>query len=126
MANWFHRFLNPHCADCAAERHETKICSSCEVLQQEVARLRHDNERLLEKIINPTTNTEAPVRTDDEEKKPLSNRLPWRARQQQLEAADREKAQEIRLRATAPKTDVTDLEREMEVVTKEREEKNGA
>lgn len=123
MVNWFHKLLHPHCPECREDAREELVCPSCEMLQTEVARLRHDNERLLNRLIEKPENNdrnEAPVPSA-----PLPHRLPWKARAAQLEAQDREKAQEMKLRAAAPKTDVTDLEKELDVVTQEREGKGG-
>lgn len=123
MANWFHRFLNPHCEHCLEESREKRICSSCEVLQLEIARLRHDNERLLNSIIEPRVEIERT--TAPEPTVPLPTRMPWRVKQQHLEMKDRELAQERKLRAAASRVDVTDLEKELDVISEKREEKSG-
>jgi hypothetical protein len=117
MANWFHRFFNPHCPHCLNETIESRICASCEVLRAEVARLRADNERLLSRVL------EKPEVIKDREIAPapqavLPKSIPWAVRRQMLEAEDREKAKLIR---NAAKPDsVEDLEKEMGIVEENR------
>lgn len=102
MANFIHRFLNPHCAHCATE----KICNACEVLQMELERLRRENERLLDiLLVKPVK--EEPIHTEDL-KAVLPKNIPWRTRQQMLENEDREKAKLL-------KQNTEDLEKELGV-----------
>jgi hypothetical protein len=118
MFKFIHHLLNPHCPDCLAERASEKICQSCETLRYEVDRLRADNERLLNRLLEkPESNTErseAPI--------PLTvpRSMPWKVRQQMLEAEDR-KAAQLRKQAPKPSDDTEELERELGVVEKERE-----
>jgi hypothetical protein len=119
MANWFHRFLNPHCPHCIQEQESNKICVSCEILRTENARLQRDNEILLNRILERPEPVEE--RTEAPTPKILpTQRLPWKARAQALEAEDRERAKLLR---NAPKADVNQLESEL---VNERGEKSGA
>ena len=122
MANWFHRFWNPHCEHCATEKSEARVCTSCEFLKQELETVRRDNAlllaRILEKPEKEVERTTAPI--------PQSippRTVPWAVRRQMLEAEDREKA---RLMNKAPKPDVTtteEMEKVMHEVEVEREAK---
>lgn len=112
MIKWLHHLLNPHCPDCKEEKN-----AEYETLKYEIERLRADNDRLLNRILNPETKVE--IRQEP----PMITRprnIPWALRRQALEAEDREKA---RILAQAPKPDnsVADLEAELGVVEKERE-----
>lgn len=115
MSNWFHKFFNPHCPHCAEERHEEKVCSSCENLKTQVDRLLYENNRLLDRILEKPA--PEPVREPPQITPPRN--IPWSVRRQMLEAEDREKA---RLMREAPKPVSTeDLEKEMEIVSDKRE-----
>lgn len=118
MANFLHRWLNPHCVHCIEDKALEKTCFSCDTLRLEVTRLQRDNERLLSRLLEKPeveNRTVAPEATA-----PLPLRIPWRVRQQQLEMKDREEAVARKLANAAPKMDVADLEKEMEVVEEER------
>jgi hypothetical protein len=122
MANWFHRFFNPHCPHCAEELVQEMICESCETLKIENARLQRDNDRLLERILEkPETPKEREIAPVPQSVLPKT--LPWAVRRQMLEAEDREKA---RLMTKAAKPDVTtteEMEKVMHEVEVEREAK---
>src|SRR6266850_2663934 len=94
MSNFIHRWLNPHCSECITEKHDNSICHSCEVLQMELERLRQENNRLLEYILQKP---EPEQRINTEElKMVMPKSLPWKARKQMLENEDREKAKLIK------------------------------
>jgi hypothetical protein len=116
MSNWFHRFLNPHCPHCVEEKHEEKVCPSCEILRTQVDRLLYENNRLLDRILEKP----APEPAREPVKITLPNKnIPWSVRRQMLEAEDREKA---RLIKDAPQpVPVADLEKEMDIVSATRE-----
>lgn len=123
MFKWIHHLLNPHCPDCKAEKKEKEFCKTCEALSYEIERLRSENERLLARVL------EKPEKVVDrtvapEPMAPLPRRVPWRVRQQMLEAEDRQKA---RILATAPKPDasIEELEQEMDLVEGERNAERG-
>jgi predicted DsbA family dithiol-disulfide isomerase len=112
MSNWFHRFFNPHCPDCIAE--STRICESCETLKTEIARISSENERLLNRLLNPPTIHEEKKELSEVLKMPRN--IPWNVRRQMLEAEDREKA---KLMKEAPKPQsTTELEKELGVEEK--------
>jgi hypothetical protein len=111
MTNFFHRLFNPHCPDCRADA----ICESCETLRIEIARLRDENTKLLDRILEKPT---SPVAQEVAPMKVPPRNVPWNVRRQMLEAEDRERA---KLMAQVTKTDVTDLEKELDVVEKDRE-----
>ena len=116
MSNWFHRFLNPHCEHCHDEREESKVCKSCEVLKEQLASVTHQNKQLMDRLLNPPVQIES-------SKPPIEitppRNIPWNVRRQMLEAEDREKAKLMR---EAPKPVLTeDLEKELDIVAKERE-----
>lgn len=110
--NFFHRLFNPHCPDCRADR----ICESCETLRIEIARLRDENEKLLDRILEKPEVAE--IRKAAPVMQQMPKNVPWNVRRQMLEAEDRERAKILR---QVEKADVTDLEKELDVATKERE-----
>ena len=96
MINFFHKLLNPHCPHCREEKYEDRICQSCEVLKDEIARLRAENNKLLDSILNPRSNEPA-REVDLAGLKPLrSSHVPWNTRRQMLEVADRDTAEKRR------------------------------
>jgi len=124
MANWFHRFLNPHCPDCKLDSQDKKVCQSCETLRMEIARLTSDNERLLngllDKSITSKEEPKVPIML-----KPPSN-VPWTVRRQMLEREDRERARLIKDAPKPEKVDVSDLERELNIVEEKRDALHGS
>ena len=129
MIKWIHHLLNPHCPECRAERemkrNEELYCESCENFKTEIARLREDNERLLNRIIEPKQETKEPVRLEGTT--PIFPRtMPWRVRQQMLEKEDKARAQAMRNAAKSDKDlTVEAIEKEMGIVEKERENVSG-
>ncbi len=124
MANWFHKFLNPHCPHCEREAINEMICPSCDVLTEEVARLRLENERLLDKLLKePESERTTPV--DSSTLLKPRGPVPWKVRQQILEEEDRAKARAMRSAAQSDTT-VEKLEQELDVVSKQREVTSGA
>jgi hypothetical protein len=127
---WIHRLLNPHCEHCAAERKEqielerlaridereeikdSTHCESCDTLRRQLEIRNHEYDLLLNRLLakpEPVVEDKTPV----EVSRPRN--IPWRVRQQELEAADRERA---RLLKDAPKpvSELTTDELEKEVV----------
>lgn len=103
MSNWFHRFFNPHCVHCIAERDENRYCAGCDAKGAEIQALKEERDRLLNHILNPVSK-QNPIQTDkDEELAPiLPASMPWKIRRRHLEEQDRAKAQAIK---NAPKSD---------------------
>jgi hypothetical protein len=116
MANWFHRFFNPHCQHCAELEYES-ACASCEVLKEEVNTLRRQNDTLLNRILEVPRIEERTVAPAPQTV--LPKMVPWAVKRQMLEAEDREKARAMR-NAAKPDT-VEDMERAMKSVETERE-----
>ena len=130
IGKWFHRLFNPHCPDCRAEyeaarmeeherREESKVCVSCDMLKQMNDHLRMDNEKLMRRLLDK------PEPETIQEAKPMQTRpvaLPWRVRQQMLEAEDRKKAELIR---KAPKplevVSTEELEKDLDIASAARE-----
>ena len=109
MINFLHRWFHPHCEHCHNEMLENKMCNACEVLREEVSRLRLENDRLLDSILKPLVEENEEVK--NEEYKPIMpNMVPWRVRKHMLETEDRRKAQ---LMSEAPKPDINTLEKEL-------------
>lgn len=121
MSNFLHRWLNPHCVDCNAERQESKLCMSCETLKDQLARVNDEKKQLLESILEKPKEEEPRILEKEEIQ---SKYVPWRVRQAALEAEDRQKAMLLKkkqeeLKGT-PKVDTSELEKELEIVEKER------
>lgn len=74
---------------------EYRICESCETLKMELSHLRQDNERLLNAVLSKPIIEETVSKAED--LVPIQPRVvPWRVRQQMLEAEDRDKAKKMR------------------------------
>ena len=89
MIQFFHHLFNPHCPHCRDEMREEMHCESCDTRQEEIVRLRAENDRLLNIIIN---RTEPPheINEPHQELKPILNRaMPFRVKRQMLEQEDR-------------------------------------
>lgn len=88
---------------------EIPPCETCEVLKMELALAHNQNEKLLNSII------QVPEKVSDTSiQMPLMPKhIPWAVKKQELERADRLKAQELREAFT--KTETEDLEKELEV-----------
>ena len=104
--NWLHRLFNPHCPHCFDLDLENKHCATCQVLQMELASVKQERDKLLNKLIFPTTE---PVKYDEDLKPIMPKAVPWNVRRQMLEAEDRERA---KLMQNAPKP-IDELEKEV-------------
>lgn len=123
MFNFFHRLFNPHCQHCIEEairlREEIKedrtYCASCETLTRQLEIANFEKKQLLDRLLEkPAEQVENKVPVQISHPK----NIPWRVRQQELEAADRQRA---RLMKDAPKPQpivdvVSTAELEKEVV----------
>jgi hypothetical protein len=107
--------LKPHCPDCKEERENSKVCSSCEILKQQLESVNYEKNRLLDRIMEkPIPEV---VSKPMEPTRPVN--IPWNIRRQMLESEDREKA---KLLAQAPKPISTEeLEKELDVASEKRE-----
>lgn len=115
MFAFIHKLLNPHCEHCAAERKERielerlarleereevkeqTHCLSCETLQRQLEIANHEKAQLLDRLLAKPTE---PVVTGPPQAITPPRNIPWRVRQQELEAADRERARVLK---NAPK-----------------------
>lgn len=91
--NWFHKFFNPHCPDCAAERLEKKVCQSCETLREQLNQVNFEKKQLLDSILQKPVIEQPRIETEELNK---INYRPWKVKQALLEAEDRKKAELIR------------------------------
>lgn len=97
-----------------------KVCSSCEVLKEQLDLVNREKAQLLSKLLTPETKTE-PTVAQPMQSLPKRNHLPFRVKQQMLEAEDRERAKALR-NASQPDTEsIEDLEKELNIVQNERE-----
>ena len=51
MSNWIHRFFNPHCPECRAEREESRVCKSCEILKQQLETVNYEKKQLMDRLL---------------------------------------------------------------------------
>lgn len=85
-------------------------CPTCEVLREQLAHSEVERRELLHRLMAPPE--PPPVATPDEEMKPIQPQfIPWRVRQQMLEAEDRKSAQLTKEK----KKEIEDLEKELGV-----------
>lgn len=122
MLKFIHHLLDPHCQQCREEREASKVCASCETLKDQIDFLNSERDRLLDTVIKLSTPKPAePVQaTNMADLKPItSGTIPWRVRQQMLEAEDREKARILRdkqkeiARLKPQAENINDLEKEL-------------
>jgi hypothetical protein len=103
-----------------------RICESCETLRSQLATANHEKQILLSRIMEkPEKEVERTVAPPMQHVKP-SLAMPWRVRQQMLEANDREKARAMR---DAPKPDakeIEEFEREVKDAERARETSTGS
>lgn len=116
IINFFHHLFNPHCPDCKEELEESKICKSCNTLLSMLDIANFEKKQLLEKLLHKDEPIPQPE-INYEELKPKN--IPWQVRRQMLEQEDRIKA---KLMKEVPKSSIEDLEKELNIVEKKREE----
>ena len=102
-------------------------CETCDTLRIQVEQLRLDNKTLLDRLLEKP---ESVAPASPEEYRPIktsaARHVSWAVRRQMLEAEDREKAKLLK-NAPTPRNqpddavDVSDLEAEVGIATKERE-----
>jgi hypothetical protein len=117
MTNWLHKFLNPHCSHCKEEHEDSKVCSSCETLRQQLAITNVNIERLMNRLL------EKPIVEAPHEFKEVSQpkNIPWNVRRQMLETEDRERAKLINAAPVAQHIPTEDLEKDLKIATAQRE-----
>lgn len=89
-------------------------CSTCEVLKEQLSIERQFNQVLLARVLDGNKPESPPAVL--EEYKPIKPQfVPWRMRQQMLEAEDRKAAELMKKRAN----EISELEKELGVAEKE-------
>ncbi len=89
---------------------EPMACPVCEVLREQLAKSEEERRELLHRALAPSDFESVPE--EKEELKPVTPPfIPWRLRQQMLEAEDRKKAQLMRERSE----EINKLEKELGV-----------
>lgn len=106
MFKWLHHLLNPHCPDCISDREEALVCKSCDILQKQLDIVNHEKRQLIDRLLNPSnvTTVASDIKVETESLK--SKHIPWRVKQQMLEADDREKARLMRQFAESKDTKI--------------------
>jgi len=121
MFKFFHHLFNPHCPDCQAE----KECISCITLRAQLTQANYERQQLLEAVLNFGKVPET-IPVQSEEFKPVfSKHMPWNVRRQMLEQEDRVKA-ELMKKAEKDRKDIEELEKELKIVSDEKETNNGS
>lgn len=127
MTHWIHQLLNPHCPHCAEERRESRevkkestVCASCETYKEQLNIANHEKKVLLDKLLKE------PERTEEVAPQIMTQpkTMPWRVRQQMLEAEDRAKAKLMREAPKPLPTVEVDSELEREVLSAETAREN--
>lgn len=119
--NWLHHLFNPHCPFCEIKA----TCESCETLRQQLARVSNENEKLLNTIIELTKPVQITQEKEEKTEELKSKFVPWSTKRMELERNDRITAQinQTRLEEIKrnQKVDVSDLEAEMDIIAKEKQ-----
>ena len=91
MISWLHRLFNPHCEHCQEQDELLNHCETCEVLKMELASVKQERNMLLSNILNPKQEA-TPEKAEDPDEPLKSLRpvhVPWRVKQQHMEAESR-------------------------------------
>lgn len=117
LLNWYRDYL-----ELKREYKQVKPCESCETLKVQVEQLRYDNDKLLDRMLEKPSAPTQIIIPDNITPIKTRQHIPWRVRQQTLEAEDRQKAKLMR---DAPKpepvsAETTTEELEQEVLNAER------
>src|SRR5262245_60112860 len=94
IRKWLHHLLEPHCPVCIAEREDNKVCQSCETLKTQLEIANYEKKQLLDSLLRPREPDMQVALQIPKEVFPRS--IPWRVRQQMLEAEDRKTAEMLR------------------------------
>jgi hypothetical protein len=89
-------------------------CATCEVLSAQLANSERERRELLAKLLDKDKpESSSPVA---EEMKPVGQQfVPWRVRQQMLEAEDRKRAELMRAKREEMNPKIEELEKELEI-----------
>lgn len=103
----------------------TRVCQSCEVLKVQLDLANREKAQLLSKLLEkPEPESERTVAVPMQTL-PTKRHLSWNVRRQILEQEDRAKAASMRNAAQPDNISVEDLEKELDVVEREREAQSG-
>lgn len=124
LLDWYQQFL-----DIRQTHRAEKVCESCETLKSQLATANHEKAILLSRIMEkPEPVVERTVAPTMQHVIPKAA-MPWKVRQQMLEANDREKARAIRDAPkpdTPSKEDIADFEAEVNNAERAREASTGS
>lgn len=85
-------------------------CETCELLREQLAKSDAERRELLTRLLDRDKPEPSPI--EEKEYKPITPQfIPWRVRQQMLEAEDKKKAQLLKDRAN----EISELEKELGV-----------
>jgi len=88
---------------------EPSACPVCEVLREQLANSERERRELLQRALAPPVSESVPS-VKEEELKPIGQTfIPWRVRQQMMEAEDRKRAQLMKDRTV----EISNLEKEL-------------
>lgn len=117
VGKFFHHLFTPHCPECEHE----KECKSCETLRSLLDAANFEKQQLLKQLLEITAPKVESTPIKFEAPEPIMPRvLPWKIRQQMLEAESRKAAQltadkerELKAAAEASKQTTEELEKEL-------------
>jgi hypothetical protein len=89
---------------------ESMPCLVCEVLRDQLDKSEKERKELLQRVLTPPSPEPSPE-VKEEYKAITPQFIPWRVKQQMLEAEDRKKAQLMRDKAK----EIEELEKELEI-----------
>ena len=95
-----------------------EICDSCETLKTQLEIAHATNRRLMDKLLEPKEKMEV-IQGPPQIIPPKT--IPWRQKQQMLEAEDREKARALRASAQPDPEEIKNFEKELDNAKAERE-----
>ena len=89
-------------------------CESCEILRSQLEKADSERRELLHRLLQPPPSETKEINTENF--KPVTPQfIPWRVRQQMLEAEDRERARIMRQKSDEMKKSTEELEKELDI-----------
>lgn len=116
LLNWYKDWL-----EIRREYKQSKPCDTCEALKIQVEQLRHDNSRLMERLLEKPESEPQSVVDNITPIIPKGRHIPWKIRQQMLEEKDRREAKLLRDAPKPTPIDTTTEELEQEIFNAEQE-----
>lgn len=113
LVGWIHHLFNPHCEECLQER----VCSSCEVLKEQLAAVNREKQQMLDAILSrdKVDITGGETKVVSPESINQGKYVPWHVRRQMLEAEDRAQAAII-AKKKKEEVEIAKLEKEVGIV----------